>query len=290
MVHARNAKRLTKEADEVQARLTEGSQRRAMEGARMKGGSLVLTTMPIAEHGFHLASKSDFHDFLKLHFGWPLPKLPATCPCGKSYSVDHAQMCKLGGFVGRRHDDLVDLLGRRMKQCYNDVEVEPLLQPLTGERFKHKTANKEDGAKSDLRVRGFWTDAKNAFFDVRVFYSNAPSYQSKSVESHCKSVALTKKREYEERILHVEHGSFTPLIFPSSGGMGAEATVVLKKLAAEIAVKRKDSVLQRGGSAAGRARLLAGAVDDTLRSRLSVSASRHGLGQEGARAGGSRDR
>ena len=26
----------------------------------------------------------------------------------------------------------------------------------------------------------------------------------------------------EERILHVEHGSFTPLIFPSSGGMSAE--------------------------------------------------------------------
>ena len=101
-----------------------------------------------------------------------------------------------------------------MKQCYNDVEVEPLLQPLTGEQFKHKTANKEDGAKSDLRVRGFWTDAKNAFFDVRVFYSNAPSYQSKSVESHCKSVALTtKKREYEERILHVKHSSFTPPIF-----------------------------------------------------------------------------
>ena len=51
------------------------------------------------------------------------------------------------------------------------------------------------------------------FFDGRVFYSNAPSYQSKSVDSHCNSVALTtEKRENDERILHVEHGSFTPLI------------------------------------------------------------------------------
>mgnify|MGYP007097518490 CR=1 FL=1 len=52
--------------------------------------------MPIAEHGFHLASKADFHDFLLLHFGWPLPKLPETCPCGSAYSVDHGQICKLG--------------------------------------------------------------------------------------------------------------------------------------------------------------------------------------------------
>ena len=142
LVQKRNAERLAKEADAVQARLTESCQKRAMEGARMKGGSLVLTTMPIAEHGFHLASKADFHDFLLLHFGWPLPKLPETCPCGSAYSVDHGQICKLGGFIHRRHDDVVDLLGRRMKQCYIDVEVEPPLQKLTGEQLtKYKTAN-----------------------------------------------------------------------------------------------------------------------------------------------------
>ena len=198
--------------------------------------------MPIAEHGFHLASKGDFHDFLLLHFGWPLPKLPEMCPCGSAYSVDHGQICKLGGFIHRRHDDVVDLLGRRMKQCYNDVEVEPLLQKLTGEQLtKYKTANRGEGAKSDLRVRDFWTDAKSAFFDVRVFYPHAASHQSKSIKALCKSIALTKKREYEERIVQVEHGNFTPLIFPSSGGMGDEATVVLKKLASEIAFKRKET-------------------------------------------------
>ena len=88
---------------------------------------------------------------------------PDSCPCGKPYSVDHAQICKLGGFIHRRHDDTVDLLAHRMKQGgYNDVEVEPPLQKLTGERFKHKTANNKEEARSDLRVRDFWTDAKNA--------------------------------------------------------------------------------------------------------------------------------
>ena len=31
-----------------------------------------------------------------------------------------------------------------------------------------------------------------------------------------------KKREYNEQVLEVEHGSFTPLVFGMNGGMGDE--------------------------------------------------------------------
>ena len=63
---------------------------------------------------------------------------------------------------------------------------------------------------------------------------------------------------------------------------------------AEVARRRdrrqvQGALLQRGGSAVGRARLLAGVVNDLLCSRLTVSASHHGLGQEGACAGRSRE-
>ena len=37
-----------------------------------------------------------------------------------------------------------------------------------------------------------------------------------------------KKRAYGERVNEVEHGSFTPLVFSSCGGMGPEAAVVIK--------------------------------------------------------------
>ena len=50
-----------------------------------------------------------------------------------------------------------------------------------------------------------------------------------------------KKREYGERIREVEHGSFTPLVFTASGGMGQEAAVVVKKLADDLAMKRNES-------------------------------------------------
>ena len=40
-----------------------------------------------------------------------------------------------------------------------------------------------------------------------------------------------KCRAYEQRVREVERGSFTPLVFSISGGMGRAATVTYKRLA-----------------------------------------------------------
>ena len=34
--------------------------------------------------------------------------------------------------------------------------MEPQLQELSGESFKHKSANKDEEARSDLQIRGFF--------------------------------------------------------------------------------------------------------------------------------------
>jgi len=43
--------------------------------------------------------------------------------------------------------------------------------------------------------------------------------------------AQEKRRAYEERVREVEHGSFTPLVFSRSGGMGRAANTTYKHLA-----------------------------------------------------------
>ena len=43
---------------------------------------------------------------------------------------------------------------------------------------------------------------------------------------------MKKRREYGQRVRDVEHGSFTPLVCTTDGGMAPEATVFLKDLAA----------------------------------------------------------
>lgn len=140
-----------------------------------------------------------------------------------------------------RHNDPADIIASCLKEIHNDVEVEPLLQPLSGEVLQGRSAIKEDDARSDIRARGFWTQSQNAFFDVKVFYPHASSLQSKKLSSVFKSCEQEKKRQYNERILQVEHGSFTPLIFSACGGMGREAQAMIRKLAQKMADKRNES-------------------------------------------------
>ena len=80
-----------------------------------------------------------------------------------------------------------------------------------------------------------------AFFDVRVFHPNAQSYRHSSISSLYWRHELTKKREYGDRIREVENGSFTPLVFATTGGMGREATLFYKRLADQISEKRNTT-------------------------------------------------
>ena len=47
-----------------------------------------------------------------------------------------------------------------------------------------------------------------------------------------------KKRVYEERVIEAEKGSFTPLVFTTSGGCGPLCKQLVKKLAKTLASVR----------------------------------------------------
>ena len=46
------------------------------------------------------------------------------------------------------------------------------------------------------------------------------------------NMKMKKKRAYEQRLLDVEHSSFTPLVFSTTGGMARQATTFYKRLTA----------------------------------------------------------
>ena len=48
-----------------------------------------------------------------------------------------------------------------------------------------------------------------------------------------------KKRKYDKRIREVEHGSFSPLIFATTGGIGPTASLFLKRLALLLTEKNQ---------------------------------------------------
>ena len=93
----------------------------------------------------------------------------------------------------------------------------------------------------DIRVRGFWERQRSAFFDVRVCHPNADSYCEQKPEQIYKQHENEKKRQYGSRVMEVEQGTFTPLIFSITGGMGAECKLYHKRLVELSAIKKGES-------------------------------------------------
>ena len=73
-----------------------------------------------------------------------------------------------------------------LEEVSSEVEVEPALQPLSGEEIK---GNQSDEARSDLSARRFWITGQRTFFVIRVFHPNAQSKivtKAKSCENFMK--------------------------------------------------------------------------------------------------------
>ena len=109
-------------------------------------------------------------DACYIRYGWTLLDLPTTCGgCGHAMSLQHALDCRTGGLRIIQHNEVRDTLAQCMRDAgHTVVEIEPQLQPLTGEVFDYKSANKEDEARSDIKCYGFWSNMRQAYFDVKV--------------------------------------------------------------------------------------------------------------------------
>ena len=77
------------------------------------------------------------------------------------------------------------------------------------------------------------TSLHHTFFDVCVFNSFVTSNRSTTLAAAFRKHEAEKRCAYEERIREVEHGSFTPLVFSSSGGMGKASTTTYAHLLSE---------------------------------------------------------
>ena len=98
---------LKEKLDQVKGSVS-GETLRAVDLATQKGASSWLTVLSIRDMNFDL-NKSEFQDAVKLRYDWDVPDMPSVCVCGDHFNVDHAMICKKGGFVIQRHNELRDL-------------------------------------------------------------------------------------------------------------------------------------------------------------------------------------
>ena len=216
-------------------------QKRSNDTNQETGASIWLTTLPIEQKGFYL-TKREFWDSILLRYGWPLPRLPSKCACGESFNVSHALSCKKGGFVSQRHNELRDMTADLLAEVCHDVQIEPILNELTGETFSYRSANIAPEARLDVSARSVWVRNQRAFFDIRVFHPNARRYQKQSLRQTYITNEKEKKRHYNERVLQIENGTFTPLVFSVFGGMGNECKTFFKRLSSLLSEKRLENL------------------------------------------------
>ena len=107
---------------------------------------------------------------------------------------------------------------------------------LDNERFNFRSAV----TSLDLKAGGFWSRGVTAFFDVRVTHVNSKSNQGEATSTIFKGQEEEKKRTYQRKVLDYKMGSFTPLVFGTNGGMGADCNCFLKHLAEKLSENNEE--------------------------------------------------
>ena len=226
---------LKAECEEVKAMLPDKAQR-AVDLACEIGAFSWLTVIPLKDMDFDL-HKREFRDAVRLRYDCPIPDNPSVCVCGSMFKVDHAMICQRGGLVIQRHNVIRDLQAELLDMVCYDVQVEPALQPITGEELARGT-NQAPDTHLDVHCRGFWEHQRAAFFNIRVCFPNADSYRDLSPKEIFRIHENEKKRKYNSRVTEIEQGTFTPLVSTTTRGMADE--IPLKISRAVICKKARE--------------------------------------------------
>ena len=119
------------------------------------------------------------------------------------------------------------------------LETKPKLTPLTGEELDSRTENTTNEARLEIRTRGVWEKEQQIFLDLRTFDAHARRYLNKSLQQCHVMIEQEKKRAYNDRVLQIEHGTFTPLVFSIFGSMGRECCTFYSRLS-DLLLEKRD--------------------------------------------------
>ena len=195
-----------------------------MEQAKLNDLSGWLTVLPMSQDHFDLTAQ-EFHDALALRHWKPLLNVPSNCDgCGSPFSLNHALICRKGGLIIQRHNEVRDAVGDLAALVWGRVVSELVVRDAS-----------VDGKAliADLGARGVWEPQAMALFDIRVVDTDARSYLSHSPVAVLASAE--KKRKYCDACTECR-ATFTPLCFSVDGLAGDEAACFLKHLGRSLAV------------------------------------------------------
>ena len=203
---------------------------RAVRRARANDLSMWLSVVPIEKNNFDLTALQ-FRDALAVRYKKPLLSIPPHCDgCGAPSSLDHFLICKKGGLIVQRHNEIRDAIGDLSALLWGQVTREPIV-----------SEDGEDGSLiADLGIRGVWSPQSEALFDIRVTDTDAQSYLRHAPESVLFQAETEKKQKYSAAAT-ARRAHFTPLCFSVDGLAGSEAVCFIKRLATGLSSRWERS-------------------------------------------------
>ncbi len=155
-----------------------------------------------------------------------------------------------------RHNAIRDTFAYLLREAKcKDVRVEPPLLPVDPANFSQNTNVQED-ARLDISAVGVFAPFERTFFDIRVTHPNCDTNAFKTLSKIYEEHERSKKVAYEERVLQSEKGSFIPLVFTTSGGMGPLCSGFVNRLSEHIAQDRNEALHEVKGHIRTRLRFV----------------------------------
>ena len=90
-------------------------------------------------------------------------RLPSKCACGNYIDLEHSLSCMKDGFIVQRHNEIRDRTADLQAEVCKNVAI-AIMESLSGETFRYKSAKTSDEARLDVSARGFWLRGQRAFF------------------------------------------------------------------------------------------------------------------------------
>ena len=146
--------------------------------------------------------------------------------CDAPFSLDHALVCRKGGLIIQRHNEVRDAVGDLAALVWGRVISEPVVRDALVD---------SEALIADLGVRGVWEPQAIALFDIHVVDTDARSYLSHSPSTVLALAEAEKKRKYCDACTE-RHATFTPLCFSVDGLVGDEAACFLKHLGRSLSM------------------------------------------------------
>lgn len=229
-------------AEELVERL-HGSEKRSLQESLEGAGAVWLAAIPLEEAGFAFPRQT-FRDAVAIRMGLPVPDpLPACCPsCGKEGAeLAHYLKCSTGGWVRRRHTEVLKELSRLMGEVCETVIEEPTLGPIRGPPFTNKNTTTDPEARADILARGFFQPQQDAFFDVTIVDTAKKSALDKGLSPWgvLAQAQRDKRDKYDERVRRLG-GTFTPFAASVYGTLAPESERVLLTLVQKLTKEKGE--------------------------------------------------